>query len=392
MLIDNSIKMNNNSSRSSINLTSRTGFYTRHEPIFTNTSMVTIILIIGLLFIGYAFYKYYFKATEKNIQSASSYYGKDITLYEPLFKDQTNTISDCVSICEQDVICDGITYNNNTQICTGTKNGIIRNETSEYSAWVKSRGETPIITADFTKAILVGFTKSARIVDKLKIPNPYMIGNFSWSFNLVIYDFYKNFGSWRHIFHKGTDIPSGQILSFQSWENLVKEYPNQQIGVWLSPFTNNLRIAITTTSLGNRSYGSYNDAFVQKCDSTTASCFITDMPSGKWTDTSRISDGTTPNNQIVNNLEFFDQDIQNIPINKEINITINFYNNIAEVYFNGKIIKVSQLEGTPKVDKSHLYVLNDKTAGCKITNLLYFPDNLTLADINTIMNIKPETN
>jgi hypothetical protein len=376
-------------SKSSINLTSRLGFYSQQDKrIFSNTTMVSFIMLIGLIFIGYAFYTYYYTATTNNVQAASSYYGQDINLYEPLFKEQVNTVEDCIKMCEQDVICDGITYNNNTQICTGTKDGQIRNESSDYSAWVKPKGEKPIISVDFNKAILVGFTKSARVIDKLRIPNPYMLGNFCWSFNLVIYDFYKNYGSWRHIFHKGTDIPTGTILGYQSWENLIKDYPSQQIGVWLAPFTNNLRIAITTTSLANRTYGSYNDAFVQKCDSA-GNCYISDMPSGKWADTSKLGDGSTPNTQLETNIEFFDQDLQNIPINTQISVVINFNNTIAEVYFNGKIVKVAQLDGTPKNDKSNLYVLNEKTANCELSNLLFFPDSAKLADVQAIMKIAP---
>lgn len=373
------------------NVADKTSFYERHKGIFTNPTAVSIIILIGLMFMGYAFYVYYYQATSSNIQSGSSYYGKDITLYEPLFKEQVNTIADCVTMCENDIICDGITYNNNTNTCIGTKDGQIRAEPVTYSAWVKPQGEKPVISTDFKKSILVGYTKDFKVVDGKNIPNPYMLGNFCWSFNITIYDIFKNYGSWRHIFHKGTAIPTGTILTYQSWENLIKDYPNQQIGVWLAPFTNNLRIAVTTTSLANRTYGSYPDAFVQKCD-TRGDCYITDMPGGKWVDRSKVGDGSTPNNQVTTSLEFFDQDLQNIPINTQLNVTINFINTVAEVYFNGNIVKVIELDGTPKNDKSNLYVMNDKTANCEISNLLFYPDTVKLADVASINAISPMTN
>lgn len=381
-----------NTSNRNINFMNKTGFYNKQESIFSNTYMVALIVVIGLAFVGYAFYFYYYKAADNNIQSNSSYYGKDIALYQPVFQETANTITDCISMCENDITCDGMTYNNKTQICTGTKNGQLRNETAEYSAWIKPAGEQPSsVSIDFKKAVLIGYAKSFRVLDGIKIMNPYMLGNFCWSFNLTIYDFYKNYGSWRHIFHKGTPITTGQILSYQSWENLVQDFPNQQIGVWLAPFTNNLRIAMTTTSLENRTYGSYTDAFVEKCDPVSGNCFITDMPSGKWTDTARAGDGSNPKPRISTNLEYLDQDLQNIPINTELNIIVNVYNTIVEVYFNGKIVKISQLGGTPVSDRKNLYVLNEKTANCEISNLLFYPDVVKKTDVSSIMALTAHT-
>lgn len=380
--------MSNNSSVGEINLNNKTSFYQSQKGIFENKITVFIIILIGLAFCGYGFYMYYFSAGNNNVKSNSSYYGKDISYYQPIFQESANTIKDCITMCENDITCNGITYNNKTQMCLGTKEGQLRNENSDYSAWVKPIGHQPTsISKDFSKAVLIGYTKSFRVLDGMKIMNPYMLGNFSWSFNLTIYDFYKNYGSWRHIFHKGTPITSGQILSYQSWENLIQDYPNQQIGVWLAPFTNNLRIAITTTSLENRTYGSYSDAFVEKCDSISGNCFITDMPSGKWADVSRAGDGSIPKTKISTHLEYLDQDLQNIPINTLLNITINVYNTIVEVYFNGKIVKVSQLEGTPISDRKNLYVLNEKTAHCEISNLLFYPDIIKKNDLSSIMSL-----
>ncbi len=374
-----------------IDMTSKIGFYEQTKGIFSNPILVSIIVLIGMAFMGYAFYVYYYAAADSNVQANSSYYGKDITTYEPLFQESANTITDCINICQNDVICGGITYNNKTQTCVGTKDGQVRSESANYSAWVKPQGQQPTADRDFKKAILVGYTKSFRMLDGAKIMKPYMLGSFSWSFNITIYDFYKNYGSWRHIFHKGTPITSGQILTYQSWENLVQDFPNQQIGVWLAPFTNNLRIAITTTSLANRAYGEYPDAFVEKCDPAAGTCFITDMPSGKWTDTSKAGDGSNPKTQVSTNLEYLDQDLQNIPINTQLNVIVNIYNNVAEVYFNGKIVKVAQLGGTPVSDRTNLYVLNEKTANCEITNLLFYPEPLKIADVSSILELAAPT-
>ena len=362
---------------------------TIEDNIFSDFYLIAFIVFIALCFIGYVIYIYKFKSVE--IKENSSFYGEDVNTYEPLFNEQINTINECIDVCKQNLICDGITYNSNSQMCSGTKNGLVRNENSEYSAWVKPQ-ELKLnedIKKDFVKAIQVGYTKTSKNVNSMKLQNPYRIGYFSYSFNLNIYDFYKNYGSWRHVFHKGTQIEEGSLMNYQSWENLIKDFPLQSIGVWLAPFTNNLRIAVTTQSQSNKNSGSYSDAFVKKCNDETNECYITDMPGGQWVDRKRAGDNSTTKIQLIENIEFFDNDLQNIPINREITITINFKGSDVEVYYDGKIVKIVKLDGLPILNKSNLYVMNDKSFGGEISNLLYYPDSLTLDNVKNIITLKP---
>lgn len=369
-------------------LMNKTALHDKHKPL----PRIYIIAfgLITIFFLGYFYYYYYYKLTSNNdINVNSSYYGENILLYEPLFNETASNIEDCINMCKNDVICDGITYNNDTNICLGTKNGILRNENKIYSAWIKPIDINKHITTDFEKAILIGYTRTYRNVIGEKLQMPYMIGHFSFSFNIIIYDFNKNYGYWRHILHKGTKIENNTVLNYQSWENLIKDIPNQCIGVWLAPFNNNMRIAITTNIISNKNNGHYEHAFVNKCDNDE--CYITDLPNGKWIDKEKGTDGSIPNNKLNQYIEYFEHDLQNIPINTNINILINFRNNNAEIYFNGKIIKITQLEGTPIFDKSNLYTLQNKSVNCELSNVLYYPDSLTIEQINTINNIKPST-
>ncbi len=353
--------------------------------------MILIIAFIALVFIGYAIYKYLQTSKVLNILDNTSYYGEDIANYQPLFQEKTKNVVDCINVCAADITCDGITYNTDTQECLGTKNGKTRNENANYNAWVKPESDkiaTEDMSKDFTKSMLLGYTKTMTSIDSKKIQPPYMLGVFSYSFNLTIYDFYKNYGSWRHVFHKGTSIDSGTSLNYQSWENLIVDFPIQSIGVWLAPFTNNLRIAVTTQSLANTTYGSSSEAFVEKCNSLTNQCYITDMPSGKWADNSKSGDGSNPNTRLDTYVEFFDNDLQNFPINKQINVTVVFHGSFVEILFNGKLNKVHNLEGIPILNTSSLYVMNDLTFGGEITNLLYYPDALLLGDIQSIISMQ----
>ena len=256
---------------------------------------------------------------------------------------------------------------------------------------VKEPQQLPItIKKNFSNSVIVGNTKSFKSVDGNKLQQPYTTGNFCFSFNLTIFDFYKNYGYWRHVFHKGSQIDTGRVLIYKSWENLILDFPIQSIGVWLAPFTNNLRIAITTESIGNQNHGSYQDAFVEKCNAS-GECYITDMPSGKWTDREKLGDGSVETVKIDKYVEYFDHDLQNIPINKQVNITINFKGRDVAVYYNGKIVKIIKLDGMPKLSTniSNLYVMSDNTFCGNISNLLYYPDALLLQDIQDVMALVP---
>lgn len=382
---------------SNIDLYNKTGFSDiKKGTIFSNIYIVLIITIIALVFIGIAAYYIYIKyvTDSTNILNNKGYTSLDIQLNPNVFFETTKSVNDCINICNADITCDGITYNSDTKMCTGVNNGKLTEQSSNYSAWVK-----PIITIpteikkNFSKFIIVGNANGFKSINGVNLQQPYTNGYFCYSFNLKISDFYKNYGNWRHVFHKGSQIDTGKVLSYQSWENLILDFPIQSIGVWLAPFTNNLRIAVTTESLGNRNKNSYPQAFVQKCD-TSDNCYITDMPSGKWVDREKSGDGSIETVKIDTFIEYFDHDLQNIPINKQLNISINFIGRDVEIYYNGKIVKIARLDGTPKIsnNKSNIYVMNDNTFCGNISNLLYYPNSLLLQDIQDIIALAPSTN
>ena len=360
------------------------------KRIFSNVYLISFVMFISLIFIGYAIYYKFYLSTKFMIKENSSFYGKDLLNYQPLFGVSSKNIEDCIDICNKDIICEGITYNNNSKFCVGTKNGELRNESGDFSAWVKP---TEIIKTptNFKNSILIGYTDNNKMILKEKIIDPFTIGNFAYSFNIIIKDFYKNYGYWRHIFHKGTHIEPSSLLNYQSWETLSKEIPNQSIGVWMAPFTNNLRIAITTTTLSNLTAYKYDHAYIQNCNDD-GECYITDLPSGKWSDKRIIKHKNSFSKPKIDKLiEFIDHDLQNIPINTKINNTINIYNKNVEIYFNGRIVKISQLEGTPIRDKNNLYVFNDYSINGEISNLLFYPEPLKLSEIKDILELEPST-
>ena len=69
------------------------------------------------------------------------------------------------------------------------------------------------------------------------------------------------------------------------------------------------------SSIANTVSGSYPDAFIEKCDDLTKTCYITDAPSGKWANKLSLSDGKISKPIIEKYIEYFDHDLQNIPLN-----------------------------------------------------------------------------
>ena len=394
----NTIKTSNTNSqdKKSINITNKSGFYEKENThIFSNTYLIIFVLVIALGFIGYTVYYYVKTSTDAVILDNSSYYGTNIMTYTPLFEETEKTIDDCINTCKLNVICGGITYDSNSKTCTGSKSNEnggdskIRAENPNFSAWIKPTSfklERSDIGKNFKKAIILGYTKTKEVIDSKQISSPYQIGKFCYSFNVIIYDFYKNFGSWRHLFHKGTEIKTGANLEYRSWENLILNYPDQAIGVWLAPFTNNLRIAFTTVRIENNSYGSFTHAFEEKCDSVSGKCYITDTPNSKWKDKNKLTDGSIEIQKLKKDIEYIDLDLQNIPLNNKINITVNFRSNYVDTLVNGKIRKTNETNGIPEFNTSSVYVMHDKTFGGEISNLFYYPDALLMNEIKTVIS------
>ena len=222
--IKNTNSLNTQSKQKSINLTNKSGFYeSENTHIFSNVYLIAFFFVIALSFIGYTIYTYLQINTNSIILDNSSYYGSDITNFQPLFQGTEKTIDDCLNTCKLNVICGGITYNSDNKSCTGSKSSEVggdsklRSENANFSAWIKPASyklENADIGKNLKKGIILGYTKTLTVIDSKQLSSPYQLGVFCYSFNLTIYDFNKNFGSWRHVFHKGTEINTGSRKVF----------------------------------------------------------------------------------------------------------------------------------------------------------------------------------
>ena len=155
--------------------------------------IVLFMLVIIIGFLVYGLYFYFYNSGEYNTKTGSSYYGRNLLDYTPLFQINTDTLAECINHCNMDITCSGITYNNKTQECIGTSNdGVLRQEDNNIISWVKPPLEAVTAQRDFTKSIIMGYTDNPMVVPSKKITPPQTSAGFAISFNLCIRNYHHN--------------------------------------------------------------------------------------------------------------------------------------------------------------------------------------------------------
>ena len=364
---------------------------------FNNPIMLWSLVIISLGFIVYGLYYYY--TTTGTVQPAKSYYGDDLLNYSPVFKLNTEQIEPCIKRCEADPLCDGITFNRDELTCVGTKRGILRNDDDSLSAWVKPVTD-PNRDKNNKSIILVGLAKENVSIsaDKISYPgNPY---EFNWSMYLYLNDHNANHGTWRHILHKGSEVTDQ--IDTANWEDVLAQFPDQSVGIWMAPFNNNLRIALTTVTnsiqenAGEHAYkhaysGELDPEYVHahaysgELDPVTGNIFLTDKPNPPFMDMSKSKRlANRANTNYEKNIEFFD--IYQFPVKKLKHLSVNVLTDTVEVYMDGLIYKVFSLTGKPEFNRGNLYVMNPKTVDGYIQKLSYAPAALKINDVRALLS------
>jgi hypothetical protein len=222
--------------------------------------------------------------------------------------------------------------------------------------------------------------KNILVIDKLfsnermDVPNcdikaPIDGVNYTMHFNIYLDDFYKNYGYWKHIFHKGTPPSIIEALQFKynniiynGWCDLVEQIGHQSPGLWLHPNRNTLRIAFTTD---NKIMNGSNQFSFNK----------NDIPAGNYV--------TQPNEVIkyndCTNIEYCDIDIE---MQMLTNILLVVRDKSIEVYINGRLAKTKVFLGTPVYNNGSLYFDYNISYNGYIQNFNYVPYHLTPKEIS----------
>jgi len=152
---------------------------------------------------------------------------------------------------------------------------------------------------------------------------------FTYSVWLFIDDLVYNQGRYKHVFHKGNDaISSGGMNE-----------PNNAPGLYIAPDTNALVVVMNT----------FNDI----------------------------------NEKIT---------IDNIPINKWVNVQIRVENHNMDVFINGKLAKRLVMNGVPKQNYGDVYVAMNGGFSGYISNLRYYNEALGTSAIDGIVDTGPDLN
>jgi hypothetical protein len=296
-----------------------------------------------------------------------TFYGKELTEYEPTFTDNFDEIEECVKRCKRDFNCDGITYQVSSGKCTGTKDGHLRRDVDDYLSWVKTRNSSNV---DVEKTIIMDRVDEKERIEGVKIPFPKAVNSFTFSFWITVNDWYENFRFWKHIFHKGTEI--NDRINYTNWEDVIDSCPEQCPGFWLSPFTNNIRIAVTTRSKES-SINIANHPNLHPCKDSL--CYIKSQLN-KEEDT-----------RYVKSVEF--HDIKNIPINLPVFIVARFIKHLVEIYINGKLRDTVHLVGEPIFNYGNLQIMYPKTFKGNLQNINYYSEEIDKNEILKLYQVKP---
>ena len=158
---------------------------------------------------------------------------------------------------------------------------------------------------------------------------------FTWSVWLFIDDMEYNRGKFRHIFHKGEE----KSASIEGSEiNAGMNYPNNAPGLYLTPVKNNLLVVMNTF------------------------------------------------HNVTEQVE-----IEEIPINKWVNVMIRCENRTLDAYVNGTIVKRHILTGVPRQNYGNVYVSMNGGFSGYTSDLWYFDYGLGTTEIDGIQKRGPNT-
>jgi hypothetical protein len=152
---------------------------------------------------------------------------------------------------------------------------------------------------------------------------------FTWSVWIFIDDLTYNSGKYRCVFYKGNDFAKNP----DETETQGLNFPNNAPGLYIAPNSNALVVLMNTFNVINEEI--------------------------------RIND---------------------IPLNKWVNVILRCENNTLDVYINGTIVKSHHLHGVPKQNYGDVYVTPNGGFSGYVSNLWYYNYALGTSEISTIAN------
>ena len=362
-----------------------------------NTRVILLILFILIITGVIILIRFIFKYNRgDNYKIGYSYLPKNITKLElnPIINEQTENIDKCISKCKNTTNCNGITFDSNNYKCVGYEDGLLAKTDVHLYAW-----EKPISKVKASSKIIIGENHYKQdIINPSKMTQPYEVANFMFSFWMTINDWYgTNHGYWKCVFFKGhtrnINNPIKNLIKTNKWEEIIQQLPEQCIGVWLAPYTNNLRICVSSDKVPLESSKLPNNYLVNSeykdIDDSHLSPSSSSYSPSKFNQNFNIirtrATSTNPSNSII--MEYFD--LLNVTISKSNFIAINIHQSIMEIYQNDKLNYIVNLEGLPRFNKDDLNIKNSPTFDGYLQNISYLPYFASYKEIKNIYENKP---
>jgi hypothetical protein len=353
-----------------------------------DTRFILLILFILIIMVAILLIRFIFKYNKgDNYKVGYSYLPKNVTKLElnPIINEQSENIEKCITKCKNSTSCNGITFDSDNYKCMGYEEGLLAKTDPHLYAW-----EKPISKIKASSQIVIGENHSNQdMIKSSKMPLPYEVANFMFSFWITINDWYStNHGYWKCVFFKGhtinIDNSLKNIIKTNSWEEVIQQLPAQCIGVWLAPYTNNMRICVSSDKVVSQSSIPSNN-YLTDTDYTD----IGDGSSSKFNQNFNVirtrTSSTDSSNSII--MEYFD--LLNITISKSNFIAINIHQTIMEIYQNDKLSYIVNLEGIPRFNGDDLNVKNTPSFDGYLQNISYLPYFASYKEIKDIYQNKP---
>ena len=359
-----------------------------------NIQNIFLVSFIGLILVGVTIgliYLFFEKdITKERYKDSFSYISKDIVNNKSVFQTtddvndpnyfsgKTETVNKCIKMCKKHPNCDGMSFNSNTYDCVGYNKGILVKSEPYMYAWEKPQASKLFSS----KIILSNLINKQTQLDKDKITLPLSNNSFMFCGFINITNWYdNNHGYWKNILLKGNiENEINRLPKTDKWEEIIKVCPQQCIGMWLAPYTNNMRVCITTEELNLGENNIIPQPNVQSC--IGGKCFNNSHVDNSISHQFHIIKEDTDGNKQY--LEFFD--VMNVPINKEFFVAININNKVLEIYMNDKLNYILELKGEPLFNNHLMAGMINPTFSGYIKNLSYLPYSPSFKEIRKIYN------
>jgi len=322
------------------------------------TGILFFVFLVLVGYVGYTFYNYF---TSSVMLQGYSFLSDDLKNMEYLFENKDMIKEDCLKECKTDYLCSGVTYDASSNVCYGVKHGKLRSDDNHIYAWAKDRESISMNNDD---NILVSWTKDHQKLLRRQLPTPPFLNRFSVSFWFQIDNWYTNYAVWRNIFHHGSEPEENMHLT--TWGDVITKIPKQRLGLWLAPYTNNIRCVVGTKIPFDLSSSSEHPGN-QICKGKN--CYI----KAHHTD-----------NKTYYDLEF--KDIKNVDIGIPNMIAIVVYDKSFNIYLNGKLAHNINLDGEPLPLNNDCFIKAPKSYEGHIINFRYWDTSLTSGKIRQLYN------